>query len=248
MTNSLPSRVQLLKLAIVFQGGLLLAALVWGKWLALPWENHFAWNQQSLLAGLIATVPLTLFLYLSLYVRWEPFLELKDLLLRRMGPLFAQLSVADIVLISLLAGVSEEVFFRGAMQFACSDWGFWPAVVATNLVFGLCHALSAVYFVMATLAGFYLSLVAGRDEQNLVSAIVAHAAYDFLALLVIVRRARQEVRREVNKAPGAVPPSPDAAIPDQTGENSAISREPEDKLGELGTPDAPEIPPNMGQH
>lgn len=248
MTNSLPSRVQLLKLAIIFQGGLLLAALVWGEWLALSWENHFTWNQESLLAGLIATVPLTLFLYLSLYVRWEPFLELKDLLLRRMGPLFAQLSIVDIVLISLLAGVSEEVFFRGALQFACSGWGFWPAVVATSLVFGLCHALSAVYFVMATLAGFYLSLVAGREEQNLVPAIVAHAAYDFLALLVIVRRARQEVRREENSEPRAVPPSADAAIPDRTGENSAISREPEDKLGELGIPEIPETPPNMGQH
>jgi membrane protease YdiL (CAAX protease family) len=93
-------------------------------------------------------------------------------------PLFAPLSIAELVAISALAGVGEEIFFRGAMQAALG----WP--IAT-IAFGLCHVgvarRSWVLGVWATLAGGALAALA-IATGGLLAPIVAHAVYDLAAL------------------------------------------------------------------
>lgn len=212
-----PTRRQLLKLAFLFQGGLLLCGLLWGKWIELDWKIICRFEGPALLRGLLATVPLSLFLWLSLFVPWTPFLKIKEFMLRVLAPLLRQCTLFDLLLLSLLAGISEEIFFRGAMQTAFSSWGFWPAVIVTNLVFGACHALSIAYFVLATLAGLYLSWVAGTEQPNLVPAIIAHAAYDFVALIVIVRRAPVEPAEELTGGGYGIPPESDQEKPESAG-------------------------------
>lgn len=218
-----PSRSQLLKLAALFQGSLFLLGLLIGWGTGLDWNSRFDWDAAAIVKGLGAAIPLTLFLWLSLYIPWSPLVRIREFLLEYLGPILRRCSLLDLLLISLLAGVTEEVLFRGAVQDWASRWGLPAAVIVTNVAFGLCHAISAGYFVLAAGAGFYLSWVAGFSPQNLVPAVIAHAGYDFIALVVVVRKtAAVENRRRASDEDAAAgegdavsPPE----IPDDESDN-----------------------------
>lgn len=177
------SRTQFLLLATVFQGGLFLLGLGLADWqqVALSWR----WDLASVARGVVLTIPLTLFLWWALKSGWSPLQQLRKTLVDRFGPILRQCSLVDLLYVSLLAGLSEEVLFRGAIQNLLIGWGILAALVGTNLLFGLCHAASMVYFGYAFLAGCYLTWVAGIPEQNLTPAVITHALYDLVALGVI---------------------------------------------------------------
>jgi membrane protease YdiL (CAAX protease family) len=103
-------------------------------------------------------------------------------------PLFGDCGVGDLALIALLAGLGEELLFRGLLQGALALWlEPWAAVALTGVLFGLMHPITPAYFVLATLAGVYLGWAA-LAGGNLLVPVVAHAVYDFVALLYLLRR------------------------------------------------------------
>jgi len=115
----------------------------------------------------------------------EPMMRLVDELL---VPAFARWTASELLLVSLLAGVGEELLFRGVLQPALAGpLGPWWALLAASLMFGLVHALSVSYAVFATLMGAWLGLL-WIASGNLVVPIVAHAAYDFLTLVYLRRK------------------------------------------------------------
>jgi membrane protease YdiL (CAAX protease family) len=65
-------------------------------------------------------------------------------------------------------------------------------VVLVNLLFGLCHAITPLYVVLASAVGFYLSwLLDALGERNLLVPVVTHGLYDYWAFLVVVRTWRK---------------------------------------------------------
>ena len=91
------------------------------------------------------------------------------------------------LIFGLLAGIPEEILFRGAMQPA---WGLW----LTAVTFGSLHAMSVAYFLYATLAGVMLGALAlWRD--GLWAPIAAHTLIDILMFLLLMRRWRQQQHR-----------------------------------------------------
>lgn len=99
-------------------------------------------------------------------------------------PLFQNMGIWQIVLISLGAGISEEILFRGFLQ----QWltGFYSIEVAIGLaavVFGLLHFLTFSYFLLTTFLGAALG-VAYYLSGSLLLAITWHAVYDLLVLWV----------------------------------------------------------------
>jgi membrane protease YdiL (CAAX protease family) len=64
--------------------------------------------------------------------------------------------------------------------------GLWMAVGLASILFGLAHCLSREYLVFATLLGFLLGCLAVATG-GLLAPIVAHAVYDFGALLLLTR-------------------------------------------------------------
>jgi membrane protease YdiL (CAAX protease family) len=106
-------------------------------------------------------------------------------------PLFDGVTVPGLLAISIAAGLGEEMLFRGVLQAAVSNWigppwGVWGGLLIASLLFGACHWISNSYAVLAAVVGLYLGglfLLSG----NLLAPIVAHALYDFLALLYLVR-------------------------------------------------------------
>jgi membrane protease YdiL (CAAX protease family) len=87
-------------------------------------------------------------------------------------------------LFGLLAGVPEEILFRGALQPAVG-------VVIASLVFGGLHALNLAYFVYATGAGLLLGGLAIWRE-GLWAPIAAHTMIDAVMFVLLIRRWRQK--------------------------------------------------------
>ena len=65
------------------------------------------------------------------------------------------------------------------------------ALLLASLLFGLAHAITRTYVVLATVFGIYLGWL-WTASGNLLVPIVAHALYDFVALSALVRAERRK--------------------------------------------------------
>ncbi len=91
-----------------------------------------------------------------------------------------------LVALSILAGVGEELLFRGAIQgWLLQYTGPWTAVLAASVLFGLVHYMSFTYFVVATGLGLLLGAVY-QLSGSLELVMVWHAVYDMLALYCLL--------------------------------------------------------------
>ena len=178
-------------MAVLVEGGLLLVAM------ALAWLFNVNVKQQlpadraalgwALGRGLVATLPM-LALFFWLYHSSLPALRrLRDQVEWLVGELFPVGSRAQFALVAVLAGVGEELLFRGVLQSLLVGWTTpFVGLVLGSLLFGLAHALSRMYFLLATLIGFYLGALVMQTD-DLVAPMVAHALYDFLAMVYLSR-------------------------------------------------------------
>jgi uncharacterized protein len=197
-TDSLPQeswsdRSTFLNLAGAVEGGLVLAAL------ALAWLFHIDlwadlhWNRDVLFHSLAALVPLLAF-FLVTY-RWPmgPLGRIKEILLQVMGPPLAACRWYDLILLAGLAGLGEELLFRGVIQTGLSRWvGAWGGLGLASAVFGLVHAVTPTYAVLVGLIGFYLGgLYIAAEPPNLVTPILVHGVYDLAAFFVLRRDYRR---------------------------------------------------------
>ena len=139
-------------------------------------------------AGLVATLPMVALLLWCLRTPWGPMRRLVALVEERLGPPLGSASLGGILLLATLAGIGEELLFRGVIQVWLADrFPLWLAVGGASLLFGVGHWLSASYAVLAAGIGAYLGVVF-LLTGNLLAPIVAHAGYDVVALLVLARR------------------------------------------------------------
>jgi uncharacterized protein len=80
-----------------------------------------------------------------------------------------------VVVLGLIAGAAEELFFRGYMQTRLTEaWGAGRAIVVTAACFGILHVdFSGVHVALAFAMGLYLGFVVERTGSVL-PAIVCH--------------------------------------------------------------------------
>ena len=183
-----------MNMALVAEVGLLLLALALGLLLPRGPLEQIDWSLPGLARnlgwGVVACLPLLVLLVVLRYAPLAPLRRLNALVDELLLPMFGDVSVPQMALIAVLAGVGEEMLFRGVIQAAIvGRFGWLVGLTAASVLFGLAHALSATYAVLAGLIGAYfggLCLVTG----DLLPAIVAHALYDFLALVFLVRVSR----------------------------------------------------------
>jgi hypothetical protein len=109
--------------------------------------------------------------------------------------MFPNGSIAQFATVAALAGVGEELLFRGSLQTALSNWTT-PIIglVITSVLFGLAHALSKLYFVFAVAVGAFLGWLTLK-YNDLLAPIIAHGLYDFLALAYLSRRKQQTIHQ-----------------------------------------------------
>lgn len=125
-----------------------------------------------------------------LMIRFPSFKEILDeyAIIRQIKEL--SLSPVQIVYISLIAGISEEILFRGAIQPLIGIW--W-----TSLLFIGIHGyirIQSTTHVLYSLFTFGLSMVLGLlfIHLGLISAIAAHFIYDVVVLYGIKRDVESE--------------------------------------------------------
>jgi uncharacterized protein len=105
----------------------------------------------------------------------------------RIAPVFAGCRPAELALIAAMAGLGEELLFRGVLQPALAEHILpWLAAVVVGLSFGAVHWITPTYAALAGIVGTYLGILA-LVSGNLLAPIVAHALYDLVALLLLTR-------------------------------------------------------------
>jgi len=92
-----------------------------------------------------------------------------------------------LVLLSLLAGVGEELLFRGAIQgWLMAHTDPVTAVLGASVLFGLVHYVSFTYLLVATGLGLILGAAYALSE-SLALVMIWHAVYDMIALYCLLR-------------------------------------------------------------
>ncbi|QEG34369.1 CPBP family intramembrane glutamic endopeptidase [Bythopirellula goksoeyrii] len=189
------NKAQTVATAMLFETGLgFLGVLV--AWLgSISLQGRLSFTLDSVLRGIVASLPMILLLLAAYEVDWKPLAKLRRNVEHVVRELFAGCGWMEFLLVSLAAGLGEEILFRGALQPLFISWTtLWIGVILTALLFGLAHAMSTAYFLAATVIGLYFGWLAWAYE-DLVAPIVAHAFYDFVALVYVSYRARGEGNR-----------------------------------------------------
>jgi membrane protease YdiL (CAAX protease family) len=180
------------KTACIFEAALIVVALVLA-WIADINPVALLYFSESAIAiGVLGTIPLFL-LFLALeYLPQKSLVTIKDLLLRTLAPSLHQRPWSDLLLLATIAGVSEELLFRGVIQpWIATSWGFNAGLWGCNIIFGLVHAITPLYALLVTFVGVYLSLsMTVGGDNNLLTPIIIHSLYDFLAFIALMRMYR----------------------------------------------------------
>lgn len=182
-------------MAVVVEGGLALAALLLAWLFRVNLRDMFPAVGRPLvsaiLRGLLATLPMLAIFLLLVNSNWPMMQQLREQVQWLIEEMFPSRSIMQFAMIAVLAGVGEELLFRGAMQSIVGSWTT-PVIglVITSLLFGLAHALSKLYFLFAVAVGGFLGWMT-MNYNDLVAPMVAHGVYDFLALAYLSRRKSQ---------------------------------------------------------
>tara|TARA_R110000824_G_scaffold17017_1_gene69764 strand:+ start:492 stop:1070 length:579 start_codon:yes stop_codon:yes gene_type:complete len=170
---------ELTLLAIGGESLLVVIAVCWWVYRgSSSWPTVVGW-QEDIAIGLAVAVGLMGINYILLMCGPDvlPLRPIRTLYRTTLRPLFADVRLSDVVVISIAAGIGEELFFRGVLQ---------PEIglVAASIVFGLVHMGGRGTFAFAcwvAVMGLALGMLANVSE-GLVAPIVAHTAYDAAAI------------------------------------------------------------------
>ena len=172
-------------MAMVFESGLGFLGWLLASWAEISLQNRLALSWPVVERGLVACVPMLMCLVAIGFSSWQPLVQLREQVERLVREVFGESSWIELALICLAAGLGEELLFRGALQPMLARWTNPTfAIVVVGLLFGLAHSLSLTYFVAATIIGCYFGWLA-EAYDDLVAPIVAHAVYDFVALMFL---------------------------------------------------------------
>lgn len=182
---------QFVRVAILFEGLILVAAWLIGDVVERPALSAFEWDWLAAGWGVVAALPMFTMLVFGMKLPFAPIQRLKEFSEEVLAPMFARSSWTELLIVAALAGIGEEMLFRGIMQHALttavgSPWGIWLGLAVGSVTFGLAHAVSRTYAFLAGAIGLYLGcllLLTG----NLITPIVAHAVYDLGAFYYLLR-------------------------------------------------------------
>ncbi len=201
MQNSPINEQNFFKVACYFEGSLIVVAIVLG-WIADidPYAN-IIFSETAVFYGIIGTIPLFIFFVALYQIQIDAFQQVKRTLLETLAPSMHRYHWTDLFVLGAIAGITEEILFRGVIQpWMESSWGMTSGLIASSIIFGLVHAVTPLYALLATLVGIYLGLAMDYGgERNLLTPIIIHGLYDFLAFLVIVRTYRSNLTESTNK-------------------------------------------------
>ncbi len=182
-----PARDVIIIFAVFFEAGLAPFSLILGWFLGHPPLGGFVWNPGDVLWGVAAAFPL-IAMFLTILI-WPigPLARAKQFCDREVAPMFENSTWSDLAMLSLSAGVGEEMLFRGVLQPAFTHgMGLTWGLVLASVLFGLLHPISLSYIAIAAALGFYFGAVR-IINGNLLAVMVTHSLFDFAALAYLIR-------------------------------------------------------------
>lgn len=150
--------------------------------LKIPLLDHLFWQWRDVVIGIVATAPLAGFLFWFVKTTNPRFAEFRQSQVKFFAEIGFEFTMPRIILMALGAGIFEELFFRGVLQVWVDR--YTPVIVAiilTNILFGMLHWRTAFYALITGFVGAYLGVLFWFTG-NLLTPIVTHALYDFIAL------------------------------------------------------------------
>ena len=183
-------RKTLLLITVFTEGGVFLLALLLMRVSRLEiWPRiNISWGATAY--ALLFCLPMIAMLFFFDRSTLEPVIRFRREIDDKIVPIFANSRLPDLAFIALLAGVSEELFFRGWMQGLLTDiWGIWAGNLIASAIFGLAHYLSPTYAIYAGLTGLYLGVIY-QVSGNLFLVMAIHALYDFITLIYLVTKGK----------------------------------------------------------
>lgn len=187
-----PSPHSTLLFIAAFEGSLVIVAVAAGWIVGIAPSAAIDWSARGLGLGILAVFPLVGLLLVSARSEWHPFQRIHETVDTIVDRFFREANWIEIAAIAALAGLGEEMLFRGVIQYGVSDWiggvmGATIGLIAGSIVFGAGHAVHTPYFILTTLMGAYFGGLFLYFE-NLVIPIIAHGLYDFIAIVYLRSR------------------------------------------------------------
>lgn len=192
-----PSPFLLTAIGLELALGLVAIALSWA-WGADPRDLvpqiHQHWDlARGLGFGILAAAPILIVIQLVERLPIKAIRDLQEATEERLLGMISGFSVPELGLISLAAGVGEELLFRGWLMMSLAGpiehWQM-PALVTaiglSSIAFGLAHPITPGYIVVTAIIGVYLAMLLVWSG-NLLVPIAAHATYDFVQLVIATR-------------------------------------------------------------
>lgn len=182
------SRSQTLFMVLLVEGGAGVVAVLCSWLFSRQTLGDLHVGSREIIIGIVGTGPM-LVLFGVVYALREmgPMRRIDEIFRQLLIPMLAPCTIVDLIFISALAGVGEELLFRGLIQAVLADWfGNLAGLVLASLAFGFAHLITPTYGVLTTIAGAYLGLLY-MLTGSLVPAMITHGLYDAFALIFVVK-------------------------------------------------------------
>ena len=216
---------------VFLEGILLLVAVILSYlWAGKALLNPIRFDLEGLGTGLAATLPMVAYFAFSLSRfgrNIAAFQRVYKLLHEILSRALIELPGWKIVVLGMSAGIGEECLFRGVLQPVFESWMpevntiLTPqvnAILVTGVIFGLLHALTPAYFIVATLLSIYCGFLVNYTG-NLLTPVLAHGLYDVAGFLLLKRMFLQE-------APPAGQAGEETPVPNDHPGKDAPDKEP----------------------
>ena len=129
------------------------------------------------------------------YIPWSKLKQVSEKTRKIINESLKDSSRFNRFLVCFVAGVGEEILFRGFIFITIFE--FWPwglefnmniiaAVAISSILFGLGHFVTLLYFIITGLMGATFCLVF-LWTGSLIAPVIAHALYDFYAMEMALR-------------------------------------------------------------
>jgi membrane protease YdiL (CAAX protease family) len=172
---------QLLVRALLLEGALCGIAVIWAFLQDIPWRPALTPTLADCVTGISAGLLLLIINYVAIEYgsRYSSFLRtIRRLIEEDVSQIFKHVNLVAVVLIAIVSGVAEELFFRGVLQ---AQIGIW----LTSVIFGLAHIwkkTAVLYGIYATIIGL---LFGGMYmwSGSLWVPMLAHVVNNFVAIL-----------------------------------------------------------------
>jgi membrane protease YdiL (CAAX protease family) len=193
MAHPAPTTPSFFTAACVFESALLGVAIVLAWLLAIDLAASFSPSESAFAEGIALTVPPLALFWLMRQLPYAPLQQIQQLLANTLGASLQHKQWQDLLILAVIAGVSEEALFRGVLQpwleaISSPNTG----LLISSVVFGLVHAITPLYALLAMLMSLYLGMcLHWHDSANLLQPMVVHSLYDFVAFIVILRAYRR---------------------------------------------------------